>query len=252
MNRAEYMRGYRQRMGVTDKRNTCIVCGSSFTARRGAKTCSSGCRQKFYRERVMDVGPVRAKPEEDKTMTESNSMTKGERTELGRLIKLRAKVAKDGIESHAVRGLATIEAQLAATYPERHPVWAEVTAHIERVVDEANIHIAQRCREAGIPERFSPSIVYYWKNRGENSLQDRRAELRKAAQTELAARAKAARNEIDRRTADLLTQLAAGMLESSQAKDFLAAIPSVDDLMPPITLDALEAIAPSFTLGGGW
>jgi hypothetical protein len=83
MNRAEYIRGYRQRMGVTDKRNTCIVCGSAFTARRGAKTCSSGCRQKFYRERVTDVGPVRAKPEEDKTMTEGNSMTKRERTELG-------------------------------------------------------------------------------------------------------------------------------------------------------------------------
>jgi ParB/RepB/Spo0J family partition protein len=84
MNRAEYMRGYRQRMGVTDKRNTCVVCGSSFTARRGAKTCSPGCRQKSYREHVTDVGPVRAKPKEDKTMTESNSMTKSERTELPR------------------------------------------------------------------------------------------------------------------------------------------------------------------------
>jgi hypothetical protein len=63
MSRAEDMRGYRQRMGVTDKRNTCVVCGSPFTARRGAKTCSPGCRQKFYRERV---GPVRAKPEEEK------------------------------------------------------------------------------------------------------------------------------------------------------------------------------------------
>jgi hypothetical protein len=63
---------------------------------------------------------------------------------------------------------------------------------------------------------------------------------------------KTAKNTVDRCMVDLLTQLAAGMLESSQAKNFLAAMPAVDDLMPPITLDALEAIAPSFTLGGGW
>jgi hypothetical protein len=31
------------------------------------------------------VEPVRAKPEEDKTMTEGNSMTKSERTDLGKL-----------------------------------------------------------------------------------------------------------------------------------------------------------------------
>ena len=43
-----------------------------------------------------------------------------------------------------------------------------------------------------------------------------------------------------------------GMLESSQAQDFFNAMPSVDELMPPITLDDLKAIAPSFTLGGEW
>jgi hypothetical protein len=242
MNRAEH----------TDKRNTCVVCGSSFTARRGAKTCSSGCRQKFYRERVTDMGPVRAKPEKDKTMTESNSMTKGERTEIGRVLKLNAKVAKDGIESHAARVLVNIEAQLAAEYPEDHAAWADVTERAERAVAEADTQIAQRCRELGIPERFRPSIDCHWYKRGENAMKDRRAELRKVAQMELAARVKAAKNTVDRRTADLLTQLVAGMLESSQAKDFLNAMPSVDDLMPPITLDDLKAIAPSFTLGEGW
>jgi hypothetical protein len=36
------------------KRNTCVVCGSSFIARQGAKTCSPGCKQKSYRARVTD------------------------------------------------------------------------------------------------------------------------------------------------------------------------------------------------------
>jgi hypothetical protein len=38
--------------------------------------------------------------------------------------------------------------------------------------------------------------------------------------------------------------LAECALESSQAKGFLNAMPSVDDLMPQITLDDLKAIAP--------
>jgi hypothetical protein len=185
-------------------------------------------------------------------VTESSSMTKADRAELGRLMRLRAKAAKDEIESHAARVLANIEAQLAAQYPADHAAWADVTDHARRVIAEADTQIAQRCRELGIPERFRPSIHCSWYNRGENAMKDRRAELRRVAQTELAARVKAAKNTVDRRTADLLTQLAAGMLESSQAKDFLNAMPSVDDLMPPITLDDLKAIAPSFTLGGGW
>jgi hypothetical protein len=38
-------------------------------------------------------------------MTESNSMTKSERAELGKVVRFRAKVAKDDIESHAARVL---------------------------------------------------------------------------------------------------------------------------------------------------
>ena len=43
-----------RRSGVTDainNRNTGIVCGRDFIARRGAKTCTPGCRQKAYRRR---------------------------------------------------------------------------------------------------------------------------------------------------------------------------------------------------------
>jgi hypothetical protein len=185
-------------------------------------------------------------------MTESNSMTKGERTEIDRLMRDRARVAKNEIESHAVRVLANIEAQLAAVYPENHTAWADLTEHTRQLLADADTQLAERCRQLGIPERFRPSIDFHWHGRGENALKDRRAELRRVAQTELAARVKAAKNEVDRRTVDLRTQLAAGMLESPQAKDFLNAMPSVDDLIPPITLDDLKAIAPSFTLGGGW
>jgi hypothetical protein len=121
-------------------------------------------------------------------MTKSNSMTKSERAALERLMRDRAKVAKNEIENHAVRVLANIEAQLAATYPtypEDHAGWADVTEHAWRVIAEADTQIAQRCRELGIPERFRPSIDCRWYNRGENAMADRRAELRRVAQMEL-------------------------------------------------------------------
>jgi N6-adenosine-specific RNA methylase IME4 len=36
---------------VTDNHTTCVICGGAFTARQGARTCSSKCRQKAYRLR---------------------------------------------------------------------------------------------------------------------------------------------------------------------------------------------------------
>lgn len=89
-------------------------------------------------------------------------------------------------------------------------------------------------------EAFRPSLHLSWYRRGENADRDRRTELRKVAQTELAARGKAAKVEIGRRAADLLTELAGGALKSSESKAFLEAMPSIDELMPRITLPELE------------
>jgi N6-adenosine-specific RNA methylase IME4 len=36
---------------VTDNHTTCVICGGAFTARQGARTCGSKCRQKAYRLR---------------------------------------------------------------------------------------------------------------------------------------------------------------------------------------------------------
>jgi hypothetical protein len=62
-------------LGVT---NTCGTRAGSGLSGGGSGPCHS-------LHRAASVGPVRAKPEEDKTMTEGNSMTKSERTELGKL-----------------------------------------------------------------------------------------------------------------------------------------------------------------------
>jgi hypothetical protein len=171
---------------------------------------------------------------------EMERMTKAERLELGKLIRLRANVAKADVAQMEARHLADIEAQLAAEYSANHSAWAEITASAKQAVAKADAEIAERCRELGIPEKLRPSLHLGWGGRGENADRDRRAELRKAAQTELAARGQAAKVEIDRRAAHLLTQLAGGALGSSEAKAFLEAMPSIDELLPQIPLPELE------------
>lgn len=174
-------------------------------------------------------------------MTVLKPMSKGERLELAKLVRLRGKVAKDDIDQRAARLLADVEAQLAARYPANHEAWAEITERAKKSIAAADAEIAHRCRALGIPENFRPGIALSWYSRGENAMRERRAELRKVAQTELAARSKAAKVEIDRHAAQLLTQLAAGALESSESRAFLDAMPSIDELMPRLTLPELGA-----------
>src|SRR5260370_37409515 len=112
----------------------------------------------------------------------ASKMTTGERQELGKLIRLRAKVAQKDAEGRRAWLLADAEAKLAAQYKFEDEAWADITAEAEKKVAEVNAAIAVRCRERGIPEDFQPSVHLDWFSRGENAFTKRRAELRKVAQ----------------------------------------------------------------------
>lgn len=174
-------------------------------------------------------------------MTDSNPMTSAERTELSKLIRLRARVAKSDIDARQAALVADAEAQLAAIYDSRHEAWADITTQVTQLVQKADAEIAARCRDLGIPEKLRPGINTVWYGRGENADRQRRAELRKVAETRLAANTKAAKVEVDRSAADLLTQLAAGALGSAEAKAFLDRLPTVDELLPRLDIPRLDA-----------
>lgn len=159
-------------------------------------------------------------------------MKKAEQMELARVVRLRAKIAKEDLEQHGARLIAEAEAQLAAIYPNNHPAWAEITERVEKLVLEADAEIAARCRDLGIPERFRPSINYGWYGRGENAMHYRRDELRKVARTKVVARVKAGKVEIERWSVERQTKLVEGALESEDAKAFLETLPSAESLLP--------------------
>jgi hypothetical protein len=121
-------------------------------------------------------------------------MTGAERRELGQLVRLLAKLARHAAEARGKWLLADAEAKLAAIYK------AEVG----------------------------------WTGRGENGLKGRQAELRRVAQTQVAARVKEAQAEIDRIAVKQLTAIARTGLTSAEARKFIEAMPQAEDLMPPL------------------
>jgi len=171
----------------------------------------------------------------------SEEMTRREREDLAKLVRRRERLAKATTVARAAELRADFEEQLATEYDPLDAMWREAYEDAERRVQELNAQIAERCQEAGIPARFAPSAHMGWLSRGENYSAKRRTELRKVAETRIAASEKAAKAEIERRSVDVQTALIAGGLESDEARTFLESIPSAAGLMPQLSVAAIEA-----------
>jgi hypothetical protein len=165
-------------------------------------------------------------------------MTAAERTELGKLARLNAKVAKDDAEARGKRLLADAEAKLAAVYKREDEAWADITEAAEKAVEEANACIDALCQERGIPPEFRPELHTGWYDRGENMFRERRAELRKVAQSEVEARVRQAKVQIDRVLAEQMNHITQAGLTSEEARAFIGTMPTPEQLLP--TLGSLE------------
>ena len=166
--------------------------------------------------------------------------TQRERETLLRVVRMNAKIAKEGIAQREAQLLAKADEDLAAAYRFDDDAWAEVTRAAEAAVYKADQRIAQACRDLGIQERFRPQLTISWSGRGENAVAERRAELRKVARTKIKAAGQEAKLAIDRQAAKVMTDLIAGGLKSAGAKALLESIPAADKLMPPVAVAELE------------
>jgi hypothetical protein len=171
------------------------------------------------------------------------AMTKAERNELVKILKMRARVANRVVTQRAAQLEADVEQQLATEYKIDEAAWAELTLAATQAVEQADAELAKRCRALGIPEEFRPSLHVSWYDRGENADAKRRTELRRVAYTKIEAMAQQARVGIETAALDGLTQLAAGALESAAAQAFLAKMPTVEALMPALDVSTLGPLA---------
>lgn len=165
-----------------------------------------------------------------------SDMTRAERAELARVVRMRAKVARNGIEARKAELLADFETQVEAKYSFDDAAWADITAAAKRAVEEADAKIAA----LGIPAEFRPELMTSWYRRGHNASKELMAELRKVAVARLDALAKTAKTLIDRAELDAATALVADGLETSEARAWLDRLPTVEAIMPRISLPEIE------------
>jgi hypothetical protein len=169
-------------------------------------------------------------------------MTKADRESLLKVCRLRAKVAKADVVALAAQRKAEFEKQLARIYSFDHDeVWKQAMLAATAAVVEAERVIRRRCKELGIPGEFAPDISPpHWYGRGENAVASRRAELRRVGYTRIDQLAKEANVEIDRRSAETQTKLLTAGLESGEAKAFLEAMPTAEQLLPAISAKEIQ------------
>jgi hypothetical protein len=170
-------------------------------------------------------------------------MTRRDRDDLQKVVRLRTKLAKDGVAVREAELLAIVEDELSMSFRFDQDVIADITRQANEAITAADAALAQRCRELGVREEFRPKLALSWYGRGANAIGERRTELRKLAQTRIAAAGKAAKGTIDARSSQIVTDLIVGGLESTEARAYIETIPTAGELMPTFDVAALETEA---------
>lgn len=175
-------------------------------------------------------------------MNTTGKMTKGERDDLVRLIKQREKIAKSAAQQRSAQMLAEFERQVSAAHAfDNNQVWNAAVEAGRRAAEKAMSEIDAESARLGIPEEFRPKLSWGWASRGQNSFAERRTELRRLAQAEIAAVEKAAMVQIEAQSVGAQTRVIANGLDSEAAISFLNELPPVDTLMPALNLESIQA-----------
>jgi hypothetical protein len=149
-------------------------------------------------------------------------------------------VAKTAAKQRSKELLAQMEEELSAVFSAEDELWRDVTREAMAFVREADARIAAICRERGVREEFRPSLSLGWSGRGQNASQERRAELRRLGQSRVAALEAAAITTIEKKSIEIQGVLVSGGLQSDEARAFMASMPTVEALMPPLKIDDLQ------------
>lgn len=169
-------------------------------------------------------------------------INKSERTALIGILRQRARQAEAEAKRREKVLLAEVQDQLTATFKAENQLWKEAVAVVQKAMREANEHIALQIEAMGIPRDEAPGLELSWYDRGSSyANSSRRTEIRKLAETRLAAMTAAAKVTIADRRLDLEEALILGGFESDDAKAMLETMPRADTLMQPLDLDELGA-----------
>src|SRR4051812_3411258 len=114
-------------------------------------------------------------------------MTKGDREELGRILRKRTTVAKAKVEERGRAIVAEFERQLATIFEDEDSAWRDLTATANAGVKKLDAMLAQRCDAMGIPREFRPPLTLSWYGRGSTASRKRGEELGRVCQPQVEA-----------------------------------------------------------------
>jgi hypothetical protein len=168
-------------------------------------------------------------------------MSKADRENLLRVARMRERVTKSGLAEVGAQLLVDLDKQLESSYSfDQDAIWRESIAIATQAADEAQAKVRERCRELGIPDRFAPKISRpHWHSAGQQASKERRTELRMLARTQVDAMIKSGKRKVEEASLDVQTRIIASGL-SDEARQFLEAMPTPEQLMPRLNLGTLE------------
>jgi hypothetical protein len=170
-------------------------------------------------------------------------ITEKERAEIRRHIRDRERLAKAMAAERSAVLLADFERLISATYKwSDTEVWADAMIKARAVVDDAKKAVDDECERLGIPVQFRPGLVLGWHGRGENAVNERRVELRRVAKAEIDRIEEQAKVAIEHAHLQARVKLVEHGLKSAEARKFLAELPAVESLMPPLKIERIEQL----------
>lgn len=168
-------------------------------------------------------------------------ISKGERTELKAVVRNQFKVLRAEVEQRKAELFAEVESDLRTRYAEDDQRWHALNHQVHEITLEANRRVNDALREHGYGDSGSNVERMYFDSPTFRQPKADETQLRRLAHSRINEQVKAAGLTLDRQEADLLRTLAIGALESAEAHAFVAAIPTVGELVSGARLAELEA-----------
>jgi hypothetical protein len=181
-------------------------------------------------------------------------ITKSELDAISRALRANVKAAKAAIVALGPKLKAEFEVQLSVSYPASgDPVWKEALQIVYDTYKIQQARVDARCEELGIPARFRPHMhPPGWADSWKSSCdyKDYRAEMRRLAGTQIDDMLKSRMAQLDLDSANVQFEIASQGCLTDAAKEFLAKLPSVDSLIPPLKVSEVEALIEGRPAGG--
>jgi hypothetical protein len=174
--------------------------------------------------------------------TPNAAMTPGERRELRTVVRQRLKVLRADVAQRRMELLADAEARLVERYRAQDKQIEDLNFRIAEIAEQASRDITDLIIGArGETEGVSIRRPVRLQTPRLSSYTEDRSQLHRAMVAGVEAQVKTALLGLDRQEADLLQQLALQTIETDAARQFLATIPSVGELVPAARLAEIEA-----------